>query len=251
MFCSIDITATQLAVVAATLANDGVCPTTGRRIFQRGTVRNCLSLMATCGLYDYSGEFAFTMGFPSKSGVAGALMIVIPNVAVACAGACSSYPVACAWRPSLSSTSTSTCCGARRHRESARGRRGWTASATRCAVWRFAVSSSMPTAFTCTIASSEAVRVLPHRRPCHCRERSSLARHHAATVLAFHRPPVSLVSPAVRGRRGGGGVLHASSGLKRSLRGGDPRDELPGDSDVHLRYSAARGHLDRVRGPPA
>ena len=82
MFCSIEMTCQQVAVVAATLANDGVCPTTGRRIFRRETVRNCLSLMASCGMYDYSGEFAFTMGFPAKSGVAGALMIVIPNVAV-------------------------------------------------------------------------------------------------------------------------------------------------------------------------
>jgi glutaminase len=71
MFCSIEVTCEQLAVVAGTLANGGVCPTTGERVLQRETVRHCLSLMASCGMYDYSGEFAFTMGFPSKSGVAG------------------------------------------------------------------------------------------------------------------------------------------------------------------------------------
>jgi glutaminase len=79
MFCSIEVTCQQLAVVAATLANDGVCPTTGRRLFRRETVRNCLSVMATCGMYEHSGEFAFTMGFPAKSGVAGKRQATPPH----------------------------------------------------------------------------------------------------------------------------------------------------------------------------
>lgn len=78
--CSIEVTGDELAVVAATLANAGVCPTTGERIFQPDTVKNCLSLMSSCGMYDFSGEFAFTIGLPAKSGVAGGLMIVIPNL---------------------------------------------------------------------------------------------------------------------------------------------------------------------------
>lgn len=78
--CSIEVTNEQLSVVAATLANAGVCPTTGERLFRPDTVKNCLSLMSSCGMYDFSGEFAFTIGLPAKSGVAGGLMIVIPNL---------------------------------------------------------------------------------------------------------------------------------------------------------------------------
>jgi len=82
MFCSIELNAEEMSVVAATLANSGICPITGETVFQPKTVRNCLSLMASCGMYDFSGEFAFNMGFPGKSGVSGCLMIVIPGVMV-------------------------------------------------------------------------------------------------------------------------------------------------------------------------
>lgn len=78
--CSIEVTAEMMAVVAATFAAGGVCPVTGERIFSTETVRNCLSLMATCGMYDFSGEFAFKVGLPAKSGVSGAFMVVVPNV---------------------------------------------------------------------------------------------------------------------------------------------------------------------------
>ncbi|XOV80404.1 MAG: glutaminase A [Aestuariibacter sp.] len=79
--CSLEVTAESMSVVAATFANAGVCPLTNERIFSEETVRNCLSLMGSCGMYDFSGEFAFTIGVPAKSGVSGALMVVIPNVA--------------------------------------------------------------------------------------------------------------------------------------------------------------------------
>ena len=82
--CSIEVNAEQMAVAAATLANAGVCPTTGKRVFSPKTVQNCLSLMYSCGMYDFSGEFAFTIGLPAKSGVSGALMVVVPNVAGFC-----------------------------------------------------------------------------------------------------------------------------------------------------------------------
>lgn len=78
--CSIEVTTEILSVVAATLANGGINPFTGFQIFSPKTVQNALSMMLTCGMYDYSGEFAFKIGIPAKSGVAGAIMIVIPNV---------------------------------------------------------------------------------------------------------------------------------------------------------------------------
>ena len=85
MLCSIEVDAEMMSIVAATLANGGVCPLTGERVFNSRTVRNTLSLMGSCGMYDASGEFAFRMGFPCKSGVGGSLCIVIPGVAGLCA----------------------------------------------------------------------------------------------------------------------------------------------------------------------
>ncbi|MGV9269119.1 glutaminase A [Kitasatospora sp. NPDC003701] len=82
--CSIEVTSRMLATAAASFANGGVCPLTTDRVFSEETVQHCLSLMASCGMYDYSGEFAFTVGLPAKSGVSGALMIVIPRLAGIC-----------------------------------------------------------------------------------------------------------------------------------------------------------------------
>lgn len=78
--CSIEVNTEMLSIVASTLANGGINPFTGNRIFSPKTVQNILSMMLMCGMYDYSGEFAFKIGIPAKSGVAGAIMIVIPNV---------------------------------------------------------------------------------------------------------------------------------------------------------------------------
>jgi glutaminase len=78
--CSIEVNVEQHAVAAATLASGGICPITGERVFAATTVQNCLSLMQTCGMYDYSGEFCYRIGLPAKSGVAGAVMVVVPNV---------------------------------------------------------------------------------------------------------------------------------------------------------------------------
>ncbi|MEO0650529.1 MAG: glutaminase A, partial [Planctomycetota bacterium] len=82
--CSIEMTAESMAMVAATLANGGVCPTTGARVLQPETVQKCLSLMSSCGMYDFSGEWAFRIGLPAKSGVSGAIMVVVPNVMGLC-----------------------------------------------------------------------------------------------------------------------------------------------------------------------
>ncbi|WP_262056459.1 glutaminase [Streptomyces sp. STR69] len=82
--CSIELDARMLAVVAATFANGGVCPLTGDRVFSRETVQHCLSLMSSCGMYDFSGEFASTIGLPAKSGASGALMVVVPGLMGIC-----------------------------------------------------------------------------------------------------------------------------------------------------------------------
>jgi len=82
--CSIEFDAQMLAVAAASLANAGVCPLTDDPVFAPETVQSCLSLMSSCGMYDFSGEFAFTIGLPAKSGVSGVLMLVVPGVMGIC-----------------------------------------------------------------------------------------------------------------------------------------------------------------------
>ena len=57
--CSIEINTDSGSVIAATLANGGICPITGERVLHGEAVRNTLSLMHSCGMYDYSGQFAF------------------------------------------------------------------------------------------------------------------------------------------------------------------------------------------------
>lgn len=78
--CSLQQTARTMAVVGATLAKAGVCPLTNDRVFHPINVKHTLSMMASCGMYDFSGEYAFTVGLPAKSGVSGILIIVVPNV---------------------------------------------------------------------------------------------------------------------------------------------------------------------------
>lgn len=78
--CSIEIDTESLSATAAALATGGISPLTENRLFHTENVQKCLSLMSSCGMYDYSGEFAFRIGLPAKSGVSGALMIVVPQV---------------------------------------------------------------------------------------------------------------------------------------------------------------------------
>jgi glutaminase len=82
--CSLQLSSRDMALVAATLANGGTCPLTEDKIFKTTTVQSCLSLMTTCGMYDYSGEWYFMIGLPAKSGVSGALMIIVPKVMGIC-----------------------------------------------------------------------------------------------------------------------------------------------------------------------
>lgn len=75
--CSIRVTTHDLAVIGATLANMGQNPVTGREVFHIRAVKDMLSIMFTCGMYDYSGQWAYRVGVPAKSGVSGGLMAVV------------------------------------------------------------------------------------------------------------------------------------------------------------------------------
>lgn len=77
---SIETTVEAQAIIAATIANSGVCPINGEAVLKMETAKNCLSQMYTCGMEDYSSEFAFLIGLPAKSGLSGSIMLVIPNV---------------------------------------------------------------------------------------------------------------------------------------------------------------------------
>jgi glutaminase len=77
--CSVLVTARDLAVMGATLANRGVNPVTGKRALREEHVARVLSVMSSCGMYDYAGEWAFRVGLPAKSGVSGAVVAVLPG----------------------------------------------------------------------------------------------------------------------------------------------------------------------------
>jgi glutaminase len=65
--------------MAATLANGGVHPVTGKRAASAEDVQSVLSIMATCGMYDYAGSWLYDVGLPAKSGVSGAIIAVMPG----------------------------------------------------------------------------------------------------------------------------------------------------------------------------
>ncbi|MFM8410457.1 MAG: glutaminase A [Alphaproteobacteria bacterium] len=75
--CSILVNCRDLATMGATLANIGTNPTTGQDVFRADCVKDVLAVMFTCGMYDYSGEWAFRVGVPAKSGVAGGVLAVV------------------------------------------------------------------------------------------------------------------------------------------------------------------------------
>lgn len=72
--CSILVNAKDLAVMGATLANGGVNPITGERALDEHYVQDVISVMLTCGMYDYSGEWVYRVGMPAKSGVGGGIV---------------------------------------------------------------------------------------------------------------------------------------------------------------------------------
>lgn len=77
--CSVSVTAYDLGVMAATLANSGINPITGKQAIRGEYVESVLSVMGSCGMYDYAGEWIYTIGMPAKSGVAGGLIAVLPG----------------------------------------------------------------------------------------------------------------------------------------------------------------------------
>lgn len=77
--CSLRVTCRDLAIMGATLANDGVNPVTGQPVIQPRHVRDVLTLMNSCGMYNYAGQWAYEVGIPAKSGVSGGIVAVIPG----------------------------------------------------------------------------------------------------------------------------------------------------------------------------
>jgi glutaminase len=77
--CSLVVNCHDLAMMAATLANRGINPQTKEIAIQPCYVRDVLSVMYTCGMYNYAGEWAYKVGIPAKSGVSGAIIGVIPD----------------------------------------------------------------------------------------------------------------------------------------------------------------------------
>jgi glutaminase len=77
--CSLRVSARDLAVMGATLADGGVNPLTGERAIAAGCCRRVLAVLATAGLYERSGDWLYDVGLPGKSGVSGGLVTVSPG----------------------------------------------------------------------------------------------------------------------------------------------------------------------------
>ena len=77
--CSVGVTARQLGIMGATLANGGVNPITGKRVMNEEDVPELLAIMLTAGFYDESGEWSFSAGLPAKTGVGGGIVAVVPG----------------------------------------------------------------------------------------------------------------------------------------------------------------------------
>lgn len=77
--CALEVTAHDLAVMGATLADGGVNPLTGDRVVSADVCRDTLAVLAASGLYERSGEWLFEIGLPAKSGVSGGIVAVAPG----------------------------------------------------------------------------------------------------------------------------------------------------------------------------
>ena len=180
--CSVLVDGRDLALIAATLANGGVNPVSGQRAVAAEHVGPILSVMTTCGIYDLTGEWVYSVGMPAKSGVGGGIIAVLPgqlgigvfsprstSAATACAASRSARPC----RASSPSTSCSRlaprrrrCAPATRWRRSApsvaaRPRRAG-CSTSRAPRWRSsscrATCASRRSSRCCARSSSRATR---------------------------------------------------------------------------------------------
>ncbi|MDO8419929.1 MAG: glutaminase A [Rubrivivax sp.] len=77
--CSVLVDCRDLALMAATLANGGVHPVSGQRAVRPEFISSILSVMTTCGIYDFTGEWVYRVGLPAKSGVGGGILAVLPG----------------------------------------------------------------------------------------------------------------------------------------------------------------------------
>lgn len=77
--CSVVVDCQDLAVMAATLANKGINPMTKEQAVDSHYIKDILSVMYTCGMYNFAGEWAYKIGIPAKSGICGGILAVIPN----------------------------------------------------------------------------------------------------------------------------------------------------------------------------
>eukprot|EP01061_Rhynchopus_euleeides_P005264 TRINITY_DN1451_c0_g1_i1.p1 TRINITY_DN1451_c0_g1~~TRINITY_DN1451_c0_g1_i1.p1 ORF type:complete len:823 (+),score=360.46 TRINITY_DN1451_c0_g1_i1:122-2590(+) len=82
--CSSKVSAPLLANIAGTYANYGQSPLTGESLMTESEVKQTLQILSSCGMYDYSGEWACTIGMPAKSGVSGEIFVVVPGVLGMC-----------------------------------------------------------------------------------------------------------------------------------------------------------------------
>ena len=78
--CSLGVTASQLSVMAATIANNGCNPLTGNTVFDPDITPKVTSLIATVGFYEHTGDWLYTSGLPAKSGVGGGVLGVLPGI---------------------------------------------------------------------------------------------------------------------------------------------------------------------------
>ncbi|CAB0150586.1 Glutaminase 2 [Pseudidiomarina piscicola] len=90
--CALTMTTEELARSLAFLANRGKCPHSGQQITSHRDAQRINALLSTSGMYDQSGQFAFTVGLPAKSGVGGGIVAIVPD-----------YGVIAAWSPPLNS----------------------------------------------------------------------------------------------------------------------------------------------------
>ena len=78
--CSLGVTARQLATIGATIAHGGVNPVTKKAVFKPELAPKIVSMMATVGFYEHTGDWLFTTGLPAKTGVGGGILAVVPGV---------------------------------------------------------------------------------------------------------------------------------------------------------------------------